>query len=248
MKIVGIIPARYDSVRFPGKPLVDVAGKPLIQRVYEQASQVALFSDVIVATDDARIEAAVRQFGGQARMTSRAHQTGTDRLAEVARTLDADIVVNVQGDEPLIQPDMIEQAIRPLLDDTDVSIGTLKHKIMTPDELFNPNVVKVITTPQGRAIYFSRSPIPFIKGKEMRRDGFAAFDFYRHVGLYAYRRDFLLNFTTLPQTPLELAEGLEQLRALEHGCAIHVVETRHESLGVDTPEDLQNVLTRLRSS
>ena len=173
MKIVGIIPARYDSVRFPGKPLADVAGKPVIQRVYEQASQVALFSDVIVATDDARIEAAVRQFGGQARMTARTHQTGTDRLAEVARTLDADIVVNVQGDEPLIQPDMIEQAIRPLFEDSDVSIGTLKHKIMTPDELFNPNVVKVITTPQGRAIYFSRSPIPFIKGKEMRRDGFA---------------------------------------------------------------------------
>lgn len=248
MKIVGIIPARYDSARFPGKPLVDMAGKPMIQRVYEQASKVALFQQVIVATDDERIEAAVKRFGGDVRMTARTHQSGTDRLAEVARQLDADILVNVQGDEPFIAPEMIEQAIRPLLDDPAVAIGTLKHRIKTLDELLNPNVVKVIATPTGRAIYFSRSPIPYIKGKEMRQDGFAAFAFYRHIGLYAYRRDFLLTFAALPQTPLEVAEGLEQLRALEHGYVIHVVETHHESLGVDTPEDMERALAVLRGS
>ena len=242
MKVVAIIPARYDSVRFPGKSLVDICGKLMIQHVYERTSEVSLFEQVIVATDDRRIEEAVLNFGGAVQMTSRNHKTGTDRLAEVAQNLDADIIVNVQGDEPLIQPAMIEQAIHPLLDNSDVAIGTLKHKIEHPHELFNPNIVKVITDASGRAMYFSRSPIPCIKGMDMHNEGFWKFAFYRHIGLYAYRRDFLLTFITLPQTPLEIAEGLEQLRALEHGYAIIVSETYAESIGVDTPEDLEHIL------
>lgn len=245
MKIVGIIPARYNSVRFPGKPLIDILGKPMIQHVYERAAQVALFQQVIVATDDVRIQQAVQHFGGQVQMTSADHQTGTDRLAEVAQSLDADIVVNVQGDEPFIAPEMIEQAIQPLLEDAAVAIGTLKHPITMPEELFNPNVVKVVTDIAQRAIYFSRSPIPHIKGKDMRRDPFPTAFFYRHIGLYAYRRDFLLKFITLPHTPLEIAEGLEQLRALEHGYIVEVVETDQESVGVDTPEDVEKITALL---
>jgi 3-deoxy-manno-octulosonate cytidylyltransferase (CMP-KDO synthetase) len=214
----------------------------MIQHVYERASQVSLFQEVIVATDDERIYQTVREFDGQVRMTSPEHQTGTDRIAEVARSLDADIVVNVQGDEPLIQPDMIARAIHPLLHDPEIAIGTLKHKIKTPDELFDPNVVKVITDLRDRALYFSRSPIPYIKGKDMRAEGFRAFPFFRHIGLYVFRRDFLLHFVTLPQSPLELVEGLEQLRALEHGYVITVVETSYQSIGVDTPEDVEKVM------
>lgn len=248
MKIVGIIPARYGSVRFPGKALVDLCGKPMIQHVYERTSQVSLFQQVIVATDDIRIQQAVLDFGGNVSMTSRHHATGTDRIAEVARDLTADIVVNVQGDEPLIQPAMIEQAIQPLLDKPEVTISTLKHKITSPEELFNPNVVKVITDSSHQALYFSRSPIPYIKGKDMWNKGFYDFTFYRHVGLYAYRQEFLLTFIDLPHTPLEIVEGLEQLRALEHGYAINVVETSYESIGIDTPEDAENVIKLLQRS
>jgi len=248
MKVVAIIPSRYDSVRFPGKSLVDICGKPMIQHVYERASEVELFEQVIVATDDTRIRDAVLKFGGVAQMTSTEHRTGTDRLAEVAKDLDADIVVNIQGDEPLIQPEMIEQAIHPLLKEPEVAIGTLKHKIETPADLFNPNVVKVITDIFDRALYFSRSPIPNLKGKDMQKNGFYDFTFYRHIGLYSYRRDFLLTFITLPQTPLETVEGLEQLRALEHGYIIKVIETQCESVGVDTPEDLEHVLQRMRDT
>jgi len=242
MNVIGIIPARYQSVRFPGKALTDINGKPMIQHVYERACQVALFNNVLVATDDERIYETVQQFGGQARMTSAEHRSGTDRIAEVAGDLDADIVVNVQGDEPLIQPAMIAEAIQPLLDDAAVAIGTLKHAINTPDELFDPNVVKVVTDRQDRALYFSRSPIPCVKGRDMRGFGFQAGTFFRHVGLYAYRRDFLLRFIELPQTPLEQLEGLEQLRALEHGYIITVATTSHTAIGVDTPEDVENVL------
>ena len=241
MKIVGIIPARYESVRFPGKPLVDILGKPMIQHVYERCQQVSLFEEVIVATDDHRIQEAVVGFGGKARMTSKDHKTGTDRLAEAARDLDVEIIVNVQGDEPLIQPEIIQLAVQPLLDDPAVAIGTLKHKIQTPEELFDPNAVKVISDAQDRALYFSRSPIPYIKGKDMRNDGFEDFNFFRHIGLYAYRKDFLLKFIDLPHTPLEIVEGLEQLRALEHGYTIKVIETACEAIGVDTPEDLEHV-------
>ncbi len=246
MNVIGIIPARYESVRFPGKALTDINGKPMIQHVYERTCQVALFESVLVATDDDRIYEAVQQFGGQAHMTSVEHRSGTDRIAEVACGLDADIVVNVQGDEPLIQPEMITEAIQPLLDDADVAIGTLKHAISTPDELCDPNVVKVVTDRHDRALYFSRSPIPHVKGRDMRSAGFQACTFFRHVGLYAYRRDFLLRFIELPQTPLEQLEGLEQLRALEHGYHIAVATTLHTAIGVDTPEDVENVLKLIR--
>ena len=248
MKVVAIIPARYDSVRFPGKSLIDICGKPMIQHVYERASTVSLFEQVIIATDDTRIQEAVLKFGGKVQMTSANHKTGTDRLAEVAKNLDADIIVNIQGDEPLIQPEMIEQAIHPLLEESEVAIGTLKHQIETPEELFNPNIVKVITDVFDRALYFSRSPIPNVKGKDMRRDGFHDFTFYRHIGLYSYRRDFLLKFITLSHTSLEMVEGLEQLRALEHGYIIKVIETQCESVGVDTPEDLEHVLQLMRDT
>ncbi len=248
MKVMAIIPARYDSVRFPGKPLIDLAGKPMIQHVYERACQVSLFQRVIVATDDVRIRDAVRAFGGDAVMTSPHHQTGTDRLAEVAHTLDVDLVVNVQGDEPLIQPAMIEQAVQPLLADEQVAIGTLKQRIVQPEDLFNPNIVKVVADRQDRALYFSRSPLPFVKGVDMRGAGFHTSRFYRHIGLYAYRRDFLLRFTTLPQTPLEIAEGLEQLRALEYGDIIKVIETEYESIGVDTPADVAPVVALMRQT
>lgn len=239
---IGIIPARYAAVRFPGKALAEIAGKPMIQHVYERARQVALFSDVLVATDDARIFDAVQQFGGSARMTSSEHRSGTDRIAEVAREFDADIVVNVQGDEPLIQPAMIAEAMQPLLDDEDAAIGTLKHAISAPEELFDPNVVKVVTDQRGRALYFSRSPLPHVKEQDMRGAGFQPGRFFRHVGLYAFRRDALFRFIELPQTPLEQLEGLEQLRALEHGYPIAVAETTHASIGVDTPEDVEKVL------
>jgi 3-deoxy-manno-octulosonate cytidylyltransferase (CMP-KDO synthetase) len=245
MKTIAIIPARYESVRFPGKALADIQGKPMIRHVYERTCQVPLFSQVIVATDDRRIQDAVRGFGGDVRMTSEKHKTGTDRLAEVAQDLDADIIVNVQGDEPLIQPAMIEQAIYPLLHDSDVSIGTLKYRITEPAELFDPNIVKVITDVSDRAIYFSRSPIPYIKGKDMHGAGFQDFTFYRHIGLYAYRRDFLLKFIGLPHTPLEIVEGLEQLRAVEHGYIVKVVETIYQSIGVDAPADLAKVLQHI---
>lgn len=248
MTVIGIIPARYGSTRFPGKALADIGGKPMIQHVYERACQVSLFHDVIVATDDERIQQAVLKFGGHVRMTSPDHHTGTDRIAEVARDLDADIVVNVQGDEPLIQPDMIADAIHPLLKAPNISIGTLKHRISTPDELFDPNVVKVVTDSHSRALYFSRSPIPYVKGEDMRAEGFRSHTFFRHIGLYAFRRDFLLHFITLPQTPLEQIEGLEQLRALEHGYLIAVVETSHESIGVDTPDDVEKVIKLMRET
>ncbi|PID60188.1 3-deoxy-manno-octulosonate cytidylyltransferase [candidate division KSB3 bacterium] len=247
MKVVGIIPARYESVRFPGKPLADIQGKPMIQHVYERCCRVPLFERVIVATDDLRIQEAVSGFGGEVCMTLKTHRTGTDRLAEAARDLDAEIIVNVQGDEPLIQPEMIELAVQALLDDPDVVIGTLKHKIRTPEGLFNPNVVKVICDVNDRAVYFSRSPIPHIKGRDMRGEGFGGFEFYRHIGLYAYRRTFLLKFVDFAQTPLEIAEGLEQLRAMEYGYRIKVLETAGEIIGIDTPEDLERLRQLLNS-
>lgn len=242
MTIVAIIPARYGSTRFPGKALADLAGKPVIRHVYERTCSAALVSRVIVATDDRRIADVVRQAGGEAVMTSPGHETGTDRLAEVVRGLDADIVVNVQGDEPLIEPAMIDQAIEPFLTSPDLQMGTLKSRIRILHDFLSPNVVKVVTDSEGYALYFSRSPLPFFRDKwhDLKDDAFAAGRLlcYKHVGLYVYRRDFLLRFAAMPQTFLEVSEKLEQLRALENGVRIRVVETEFESLGVDTPEDL----------
>jgi 3-deoxy-manno-octulosonate cytidylyltransferase (CMP-KDO synthetase) len=241
VQITVIIPARYASSRFPGKPLADIHGKTMIQRVYERASQSERVDRVIVATDDERIAAAVSAFGGELCMTSPNHETGTDRLAEVAAGLTSDLIVNVQGDEPLIDPAMIDQAVAPLVDDASIDMGTLMVPITSAEEFMSPNVVKVVTDQRGSALYFSRAPIPCVRDCEDLRDDFSRQRAHKHIGLYVYRREFLLKYPQLMATPLEAMEKLEQLRALEHGYRIHVVETGSPSQGVDTPEDLEKV-------
>ena len=233
--VVVIIPARYESTRFPGKPLADLHGRPMIQCVYERAQCARGIDRVLVATDDERIRAAVERFGGDVCMTSTAHPTGTDRIAEVAARLDADVVVNVQGDLPLLDPAMVDAAVAPLRADARLPMATIKTPIHSRDEFDNPNVVKVVTDRDGYALVFSRSPLPH------HRDGAApnAVLGYEHIGLYGYRRDFLLSFARLAPTPLEQAERLEQLRALEWGFRIKVGEVAAASIEVDTPADLE---------
>ena len=249
MNITAIIPARYGSTRFPGKALADLAGKPMIQHVYERTVRAAHVSNVIVATDDERIAGAVRRFGGSFVMTSPDHDTGTDRLAEVAKGLDSRIIVNVQGDEPLIEPAMIDEAIAPFLADPSIEMGTLSCRIKCLHDFLSPNVVKVVTDNNGYALYFSRSPLPFFRDKwqDLKDEAFASGRLlcHKHVGLYVYDRDFLIKFASMPQTALEKSEKLEQLRALENGTRIRVVETGFESLGVDTPDDLNKARERM---
>jgi 3-deoxy-manno-octulosonate cytidylyltransferase (CMP-KDO synthetase) len=235
--VIAVVPARYNSSRLPGKPLLAIAGRPLIQHVYERAARVAGIGRVIVATDDERIKAAVEAFGGEAVMTSPDHRSGTDRLAEVAARIPGDLVVNVQGDEPLIEPAMIAAALGPFVD-SDVQMSTLRRRLDSRDEWRDPNVVKVVVDARGDALYFSRAPIPW--GREAQ-ENFASRDTFKHIGLYVYRREFLLRIAALPQTPLEHAEALEQLRVLEHGYRIRTVETTLDSIGVDTPADLARV-------
>ena len=250
--IIAVIPARYGSTRFPGKSLVQIKDKPMIQWVYERTKQSHLIDRVVVATDDDRIMNAVAAFGGEAIMTSSLHQTGTDRIAEVARKMDCQIVVNVQGDEPLIHPEMIDQAIQPLLDNTAIPMGTLCKRIERRDEAVDPNVVKVVFDKDHIALYFSRAPIPWDRDKWAGKRSFGEMtyehDMYKHFGLYVYRREFLLQYAQMPQTPLESFEKLEQLRALELGHRIRVVVTEHESFGVDIPDDLSKILQRLQES
>jgi 3-deoxy-manno-octulosonate cytidylyltransferase (CMP-KDO synthetase) len=236
-KILGVIPARYSSSRFPGKVLVPILSKSMLQHVWERASQSRYLTSTIIATDDQRIFEAARAFGARVRMTRADHATGTDRVAEVAASDDAALVVNIQGDEPLIDPDAIDAAILPMVHDEEIPMGTLKKRIEDPREIVDPNVVKVVTAQSGDAIYFSRLPIPYL-----RDGGLAPGLHYKHIGLYVYRRDFLLEYSSLPVGPLESAERLEQLRALENGYRIRVVETEYESLGVDTPSDLERIL------
>jgi 3-deoxy-manno-octulosonate cytidylyltransferase (CMP-KDO synthetase) len=232
MKVLGVIPARYHSTRFEGKALALLGGRPVLQHVYEGARGSTRLSDVVVATDDERIASAVRGFGGKAVMTSREHASGTDRVAEAARQSDAEIVVNIQGDEPFISGKAIDQSVEPFLTRPDLEMTTLMRPIMDPEALRDPNVVKVVTGRDGYALYFSRSPIPY-----PRRQGFAKA--CEHLGLYAYRRDFLLLFASLAPTSLETTEALEQLRALESGHRILAIETAHHvGLSIDTPEDL----------
>jgi 3-deoxy-manno-octulosonate cytidylyltransferase (CMP-KDO synthetase) len=242
MGVTVVIPARYASTRFPGKPLADLCGKPMIQWVYERSALCGSVDRVLVATDDERIARAVKAFGGDFVMTRADHPTGTDRLAEVAAGLNDELIVNVQGDEPLIDPLMIEAAVAPLLADDSIPMGTLKTPLTSMDEFQNPNVVKVVTDQQGFALYFSRAPIPyprdFVGELEQRWRELAT---AKHVGLYVYRRDFLLQYPHLRVTPLEAQECLEQLRALEHGYRIRVAETNLVGQGVDTPEDLERV-------
>ena len=253
-KVVAIIPARYASTRLPGKPILDIGGKPMVVRVAERARQVAVIDRVIIATDDQRIFDAVTAAGEEAMMTSPDHPTGTDRLAEVAaklpKILEDDIIVNVQGDEPLIEPATIESALAPLLADSSLVMSTTSEPIESAADLLNPNVVKVVTDPQGFALYFSRSPIPFPRAAVQQHGSLetaiaaepALLNRYaKHTGMYVYRREFLLRYAKLPSTPLEQSELLEQLRALEHGYRIKVVRVAHRSIGVDTPEDLDRV-------
>ncbi len=246
MRVAAIIPARYASTRFPGKPLAEILGKPMIQWVYERTAKSTRVDRVIVATDDERIYQTVAAFGGEARMTSPDHPTGTDRLAEVAEGIDTDIVVNVQGDEPLIDPRMIDLAVAPLLEDAAIPMGTLMTPLASVEEFLNPNVVKVVVDTRGFALYFSRAPIPHPRDHaETLAENFSALGGHKHIGLYVYRKEFLLAYPKLPATPLEHTEKLEQLRALEHGYRIRVVATDLVSQGVDTPADLEQVRSLL---
>jgi 3-deoxy-manno-octulosonate cytidylyltransferase (CMP-KDO synthetase) len=235
---VAVIPARYQSSRLPGKPLLEIAGRPMIEHVYERAAKARLVDAVIVATDDERVLRAVERFGGIAWMTRADHRSGTDRVAEVARALACDVVVNVQGDEPLLAPEAIDEVVSAMLADQSIPMGTLCRRITDASELADRNVVKVVLDLQGFALYFSRAPIPFPREGD---DEGQAGPGMKHIGLYAYRRDFLLRLAQLPPSPLERRESLEQLRVLEHGFRIRCVETRHDSTGVDTPEGLETV-------
>lgn len=235
-RVLGVIPARYASSRFPGKALARIAGKSMLQHVFERAFLAKYVTSMIIATDDERIYREARNFGAPVRMTRADHLSGTDRVAEVAAADTAELIVNIQGDEPLIDPGAIDAAILPLAGDPSIPMGTLKKAIDDPREMDDPNVVKVVTDAYGNALYFSRSRIPFCR--DATAGSVACF---KHIGLYVYRRDFLLTYPDLPVGPLETAERLEQLRALENGHPIRVVDTEYDSIGVDTPADLERV-------
>ena len=239
--ILGVIPARFASTRFPGKPLVDIGGKTMIQRVYEQAVSSQQLDRVIVATDDQRIYDHVRMFGGEVLLTRTEHPSGTDRCAEVAEHFpDADFILNIQGDEPFIQPAQIDLLAYALTAQSQTGIATLAKKIEQSEALDNPNIVKVVLSQSGEALYFSRHSIPFLRGAapEHRLDQHT---FYKHIGLYGFQRQTLQRITALSPTPLERAESLEQLRWLEYGFRIAVSITEMETIGVDTPEDLKKL-------
>ena len=239
MKIIGIIPARFASTRFPGKPLALIAGKPLVQHVVERCQQAELLSEVIVATDDTRIWEVAQNFC-RTEMTSPDHPSGTDRLAEVAQRCECDAVVNIQGDEPMIDPTVIDAVAKALADN---EMSTAATRIHEPEEYDNPNVVKVVVNSMGRALYFSRRTIPYLRDAASRSttEQLAAFPFLKHIGIYGYRRETLLRLVKHPVSPLEQAEKLEQLRALENGTSIAVVQVDYDSVGVDVPADVQRV-------
>lgn len=238
MSVVCIIPSRYESSRFPGKPLADLCGKPMVRHVYDRVLASPVVASAAVATDDERIYRAVVGFGGTAVMTAPRHRSGTDRVAEAASLLglgDPDIVVNVQGDQPLFEPVQVQEVAQPLLEDPAVDMATLVYKIERKEEITHPNAVKVVFDRNHFALYFSRATIPYVRDK-----GFQA-SYYKHHGIYAYRKSFLDSFSRLEQTELERLEALEQLRALEHGYRIKVVETQYDSVEVDTPAELERV-------
>ncbi len=239
MKTIGVIPARFSSSRFPGKPLADICGKPMIWWVYQQCLKAPELDEVYVATDDERIEAACHRYGMRVLMTSSSHPTGSDRVAEAAEKTDGDLYINIQGDEPLIDPRMISE-VAALFRDGEVCFGTLKTEISDPELIRAASTVKVVTDARGNALYFSRSVIP-----SNIKDGVLA-KTYRHVGIYAYTRQMLLRFHRLPQPELELGEAIEPLRALYNGIPVRVGETRCESIGVDLPEHIEEVVRRLR--
>lgn len=239
MKVLGVIPARYESTRFPGKPLVDIQGKSMIARVYERCCSARLLDQVIVATDDKRIYEHVLSFGGKAEMTSTSHRSGTDRCAEVAEKHPAaEIVVNIQGDEPFIDPHQIDQLVQLFQGPQGIDIATLAKKIDSPEALLDPNIVKVVFNAEAQALYFSRSTIPFVRNLASSQ-WLRHHDFYKHIGIYAFRNEVLQQCASLPQGRLEVIESLEQLRWLESGYSIKVGLTALETMGIDTPEDLQ---------
>lgn len=242
MKIIGIIPSRFASTRFPGKPLVDIFGLPMIQRVYQQALKARSLTDVIVATDDERIQKCILAFGGNVVMTDAAHRSGTDRCAEVVNKLfpDYDAAINIQGDEPHIHPEQIDQVAK-CFDEKDVVLATLIKKIENKDDLLNPNRIKVVIDRNMNAIYFSRNPVPFIKISG-NMGGFEKHIFYKHIGIYGYRVPVLKEITKLPPSSLEMAESLEQLRWVENGYRIKTFVTLHESVSIDAPEDLKKLV------
>lgn len=237
-EVVGVIPARYESKRLPGKPLVLIQGRPMIQHVYQRAAQAGTLERLVVATDDPRIQKAIAQFGGEVLMTSREHPSGTDRVAEAARQLrltDDAIVVNIQGDEPLLRAEMIDSLVQSLQGNSDVAMTTLAYPDTDKNDLTDPGVVKVVLDVRGRALYFSRSPLPAFRHRSSPPP------YYKHLGFYGYRNGFLQEFTKLSPGVLEKLEKLEQLRALEHGFSISVVVSPFDSISVDTPEDLARV-------
>ena len=240
MKVIAVIPARYGSTRFPAKVLAPLAGKPLIQHVWDRTRRAAGVDRVVVATDDERVAAAVKGFGGEAVMTPAALPSGTDRVACAARGLGAQVVINVQGDEPLMEPAMVAQLAALMTGHPEIPMATLKHRLTDARETASPHVVKVVTDAQGWALYFSRAGIPYARNPG-QGPGWA-----KHLGIYAYQAAFLETLVTWPPSPLEQAEGLEQLRVLEHGARIMVLETPHDTIGVDTPEDLARVEQRLQ--
>ncbi|NQT90814.1 MAG: 3-deoxy-manno-octulosonate cytidylyltransferase [Candidatus Omnitrophica bacterium] len=240
MTSVGVIPARYEASRFMGKVLADIGGKPMIQHVWERAKRARLLDDLIIAADDDRIIKAVEAFGGKVVFTAKAHPSGTDRLKEIVNPLDVDIVVNIQADEPLLRPSMIDTLVSALSEDEEIVMASLMKKITDPEAVKDPNVVKVVVDKNSFALYFSRSPIPFT------RDAYAmAATYYKHIGLYAYTKDFLFSFTKIPVSSLEKREKLEQLRALENGYKIKMVDTKYDTIGVDTVGDLERVKRKL---
>jgi len=259
-RVVVVIPARYNSSRFPGKALADLGGRPMIEHVYRRATAATSVDAVIVATDDDRIAEAVERFGGTVCMTRADHRSGTDRIAEVVTPLSCTFVVNVQGDEPMIDPRAIDGVLAPLEADPSIGMSTVRQRITDPADYDSHDVVKVVVAANGDALYFSRAPLPYVRtdaaeGPTRSRhpidQAFAVagvrrpVPVFKHIGLYAFRRDFLLTFAGLPPTPLEVAESLEQLRALEHGFRIRTAEITYDSIGVDTPGDLERVRRQL---
>ncbi|MEW6075679.1 MAG: 3-deoxy-manno-octulosonate cytidylyltransferase [Candidatus Omnitrophota bacterium] len=242
MDVIGVIPARYSSTRFEGKVLADIAGKPMLQHVWERAKESPLLDELVIATDDERIMRAVSEFGAKAVMTARGHASGTDRIVEVVNPIDVKVIINIQGDEPLIHPTMIDSVARTLLADTALHMATIIRKIDNEEELRDPNVVKVVTDKNNFALYFSRATIPYQgHGQEIK-----SVAYYKHIGLYGYTKDFLFTYRNLPPSSLEKIERLEQLRVLENGYRIKTVETKFDTISVDTPEDISKIAEYLK--
>jgi 3-deoxy-manno-octulosonate cytidylyltransferase (CMP-KDO synthetase) len=237
MEVIGVIPARYSSTRFEGKVLADILGKPMLQHVWERAKQALTLDDLIIACDNELVAAVAKGFGAKVVLTSKDHICGSDRIIEVVNPLDVKIIINIQGDEPLVHPMMIDSVAQTLMNDKKINMATLMKKIEDPKDIFDPNVVKVVVDKFYFAMYFSRSPIPHLAKSSDIKDPV----YYKHIGLYGYTKDFLFTFKNLPVSNLERIEKLEQLRVLEEGFRIKVIETKHDTIGVDTPEDLEKL-------